>query len=133
MYVSLRKKKSRAKKEHEARKKSRNEGNDVVVASPAKKQKAMTPAQRKEEGKRLAALADEALARKFKLAEFSAMFGPKKEEVKRRIESTGVGTTPARATSLPLSYEPYPIDTNVPAWYVRTQMVQSYHAGMSVP
>ena len=127
----------RARKEHEERgKKSRKDESDVVDAAEpqAKKAKAMTAAQRKEEGKRLAALAVEALAKKEKLAEFGAMFGDKKEEVKRREESAdGVGTTPARATSLPLSYEPYPIDTNVPNRHVRTRMIRSYPHGTIVP
>ena len=136
VYVSLRKKIFRAKKEHEARRnKSRKDKGDVVDAPEpqAKKAKAMTAAQRKVEGKRLAALANEALAKRMLRAEFAAMFGDKQEEVQRREESAGVGTTPARATSLPLSYEPYPIDTNVPNRHVRTRMIRSYPHGTIVP
>ena len=144
VFVSIRKKKCRANKEYEARRKKsrKDEGEVDDAAEPqAKKQKAMTAAQRKEEVKRLAALAAEALAKKEKLAEFFAMFDPKKEEVKRKYEGAGIGTTPARATPLRPSvvrtvpHRPertpstrtYPHGTFVPTW------IRSYYTGMSVP
>ena len=118
VYISLRKMKSRAKKLHEARKKNarRDEGGDAAEPqpSPKKKQKAMTATQRREETKRLAALAVKALEKKEKHTEFVFMFDTKMEEVTRRVESAGVGTTHTRASC--------------PTWAAR-----SYHMGTIVP